>query len=143
MQAFQVKLKPSKRGMLLAAALHIYAFVLCFTAFYGWMRWLGVAALAASLVWAWRVQSLKGRQSVSAIHIDTSGRASLSQSDAVLRHASLSESSLIHRRGCFLQWQLEGKRISHAVLPDMTDAESYRRLIVWARFGRNKENKED
>lgn len=73
------------------------------------------------------------------IEIDTAGRAAITLPGRPPQRACLSESSLIHRRGCFLAWQAGGKTLHHTVLPDMTDAESYRRLIVWARFGRSRE----
>ncbi|MDO4641037.1 MAG: transcriptional regulator [Neisseria sp.] len=137
MQAFRAELTPSKNGRLLAVGLHLYALMVCLTSFYGAMRWFGIIALCGSLLWAWRVQNLQCHNSIKTIHIDTSGRATLTR--AGHREAAvLLESSLIHRRACFLQWQINGKISWQAVLPDMTDAESYRRLMVWAKFGRSK-----
>lgn len=140
MQAFQVRIKPSLRGTVWVAALHSYAFFLCVTVFYGAMRWGGLAAVALSLAWAWRIQRLRSEESVRLIEVDTGGRATLAFPNRPPQPACLSESSLVHRRGCFLTWRTEGRIVRHVVLPDMADAESYRRLTVWARFGRSKED---
>lgn len=137
MQPFQVPLRPSKRLRTVSAVLHLCALILCFTAFQGPERWLGAAAAVAAFAWSQSVQNLKRRRSIRNIRIDATGSAVLEFADRQQQSARLSESSLIHRRGCFLEWQADGKTVHHAVLPDMTDAGSYRRLTVWARFGRS------
>lgn len=137
MQAFEVKLKPSKIGLFSAVGLHTYALMLCLTSFYDTTRWLGIVAVCISLLWALRTQSMHSQQSIKTIRIDTFGRATLIRS-SLSETALLQESSLIHRRACFLQWRLKERTVWQAVLPDMTDNDSYRRLIVWAKFGRSK-----
>ena len=49
--------------------------------------------------------------------------------------AQLLSGSLIHRWGCFLQWQVDERVMWQVVLPDMLDSETFRRLRVWAMFG--------
>ena len=141
MQAFQLKLRLSATLKRITVAGHLMAIVACWQYFDGMVRWAGLAALLMSLIIAWRQNaqlSLDGWQKIS---IDTGGFARITRHNGQEYSAVLLNHSLIHRRACFLCFQHESGKSWLAVLPDMTDEESYRRLLVWARFGRPKADK--
>ena len=48
--------------------------------------------------------------------------------------ATLCAGSLVSVPVCFLKWRVMGKTRWQCVLPDMADAEDYRRLRVWAKW---------
>ena len=140
MQAFQTALKPSRAGCIFTVLLHLAAALFCLLFFYGAARWLGLSLLAASLVWAWRVQTLRGRAAVHKIAVDRQGRAAVfTGAEHTAFAATLMPKSLISRHVLFLQWDIGGRIFYHCVLPDMTERESYRRLMVWAKWGRPKD----
>ncbi|MDO5640274.1 MAG: transcriptional regulator [Neisseria sp.] len=139
-QAFQTALRPSRLARGLTILLHLAAAVLCLTAFYGWMRWLGLLWLGISFAYAWRKQSMRETDSVHKIAVNPEGRAALFVgSGETAFAATLKPRCLIIRQALFLQWHVGDKTIRHCVLPDMTDRESYRRLMVWAKWGQPKD----
>ncbi len=141
MQAFQLNLRPSCAAKQITAAAHLAGAILCWRYFEGTVQWAGLAALLSSLITAWRHHSRRSPDSWQKITIDTAGNARISRTNGEECDAVLLGNSLIHRRACFLCFQHEKGRNWLTVLPDMTDAESYRRLMVWARFGRPKSDK--
>ncbi len=139
-QAFQTALQPSRSGRILIIALHLAALCVCVGAFYGWMRWTGMPLLAASFAWAWHTQSLRRRDAVHKIAVNRQGQAALFVgAEQTAFAAKLTSGSMITRQALFLQWDVGGQTIRHCVLPDMTDRESYRRLMVWAKWGQVKD----
>ena len=110
MRSFQTALKPSRSLKILIVFLHLSALALCLVEFYGWMMWLGLAALVGSFAYAWR-------------------------------SVNLQDSSMLTVCALFLQWNVDGKIVKHCILPDMADRDAYRRLKVWARWCREKEDK--
>lgn len=138
--AFQTALKPSRIGRFAAVLLHVAAAFLCLLAFYGAMRWAGLLLLAGSFVWAWRWQNLRQADAVHQIAVNRQGVAAVFTGAAQTAFAArLMPGSLLSRRALFLQWDAGDRIIRHCVLPDMTDRESYRRLLVWAKWGQPKD----
>lgn len=136
MQPFQLILRPSKRLAVVSMAAHVVAVWIMLVYFEAWLRVLGVSACLASAAWWWRgwQRSLVGQT----LAVDSKGQLAVIDQHGVMRSAVLLDDSLIHRYGCFLHLQTEQQRWWQSVLPDMADEESYRRLLVWARFGRPK-----
>lgn len=139
MQAFQADFKPSKTGLVLTALLHIWAAAACLFAFYGVFRIIGLLFLSASFAWAWQVQKLRRLDAVHKIAVGRQGNAAVFVgSEQTAFTASLCAGSLISRYALFLKWDLGDRQTRQFILPDMTDRESYRRLLVWARWGQPK-----
>lgn len=140
MQAFQTALKPSRTGRISVVVLHIAAVALCVSAFYGLMRGLGLLLLAGSLAWAWRIQKVSRPGCIGKITVNPLGQAAVFVgAEQTAFAATLLPGSMITRQALFLQWDLGDRIIRHCVLPDMTDRESYRRLLVWAKWGQPKD----
>ncbi|MCS4532998.1 protein YgfX [Neisseria montereyensis] len=136
MQAFQTALKPSRIALVITAVLHLWALLTCIFAFYGWMRIIGLVLLSASLIWAWRKQTLKQPEAIHQIAVSRLGQAAVFiGEEQIAFDAVLCDSSLISRYALFLKWHLGDRILWQFILPDMTDKESYRRLLVWARWG--------
>ena len=129
MRSFQTALKPSRSLKILIVFLHLSALALCLTEFYGWIMWLGLAALAGSFAYAWRSVNFQTQNAVRKIIIEEG------------RSAVLQDGSMFTVYALFLQWNVDGKMVKHCILPDMTDRDAYRRLKVWARWCREKEDK--
>ncbi len=108
MQAFQTALKPSRAGCIFTVLLHLAAALFCLL-FYGALRWLGLSLLAASLVWAWRVQTLRGRAAVHKIAVDRQGRAAAFTRAEHTAFAATLMPKLISRHVLFLQWNIGGR----------------------------------
>lgn len=135
MPAFQTAFQPSRRLKFAVISLHLAAFWLCFTAFFGITMWLGAAALAGSLHHAWRTVCLKPRDAVLGLTIDAFDAAFLTtRGGAEMQPARLSGASMHTPFGLFLQWQTESRTLWQWVLPDMLEADAYRRLKVWVRW---------
>lgn len=135
MHPFRVCLIPSKRLLAATALLHLSAAAVCIRYFDGLSLGIGTTVIFTSAWYAWRIQTLRGRQAVAAITFDTRGRAELLfRQPEISCRAVLRSDSLIHRFGCILAWDTPNGIVRHTVLPDMTDSESYRRLLVWLRF---------
>ena len=127
---------------ILIVFLHLSALALCLAEFYGWMMWLGLAALAGSFAYAWHSVNFQTRNAVRKIIIDRQYRATVYLNDEEEgRSAVLQDSSMLTVYALFLQWNVDGKMIKHCILPDMADRDAYRRLKVWARWCREKEDK--
>lgn len=140
MRPFHAALKPSRSGRALAVLLHIAAFCICTAAFYGTVRTVGLLLLAVSFVWAWHRQNLRGNRAVHKIAVNPQGRATVFAGAAHSAFpAVLCGGSLVSPYALFLKWQLNGRTVHQLVLPDMTERESYRRLLVWARWGQPKD----
>ena len=135
MPAFQTAFRPSRRLQLVVISLHLAAFWLCFTAFSGVIMWLGAAALLSSLIHAWRTVCLKPRDAVLALTVDAFDAAFLStRGETEIQSAHLGGASMHTPFGLFLQWQTETRTLWQWVLPDMLEADAYRRLNVWVRW---------
>ncbi|WP_274584889.1 protein YgfX [Neisseria leonii] len=133
MQPFRAEFRPSRRAAWLAVSLHtLAAGMLPFL--HGYQLGAAAVLLPLSAAYAWRVRCLRHRNAVAALVVDTAGRAQLYGRDGRKTAAWLRPGSLVHRQCCLLDWQTESGRIRQQVWPDMTDADSYRRLLVWARF---------
>lgn len=137
MRAFQTALKPSLSLQTAAAVLHLTAALVCAVWFYGAMMWAGLCGLAASYAYARRSAKLQGRFAVRKIAVNRLQQASVFVgSEETAFEAVLGGASLLTRHVLFLQWDTGSRRIWQLVLPDMLDAESHRRLRVWARWCR-------
>lgn len=141
MQAFQVSLRPSASAKRLTIAAHLAAVALCWRYFNGMAQWAGYTVLLISLIDAWRYHKRLQNGNWRKIIIDTGGHVRIKCGNNQEYDAVLLGSSLIHRYACFLCIEYEKGKSWLTVLPDMTDAESYRRLLVWSRFGRPKADK--
>ncbi|STZ75848.1 protein YgfX [Bergeriella denitrificans] len=139
--AFHTALRPSRTMKSAALALHLAAAAICLVYFYGWMMWAGLAGLAFSLIHAWRVIHLQYPNAIRKIVINPQQRAAvfIGQPPAAFE-AVLLGSTVISRHALFLHWDTGSRKIRQAVLPDMTDRDSYRRLRVWARWCQGKDN---
>ncbi|MDO1510893.1 MULTISPECIES: protein YgfX [unclassified Neisseria] len=139
MQAFQTALKHSKTGLVLTVLLHIWAAATCLFSFYGTFRIIGLLLLSAAFAWAWQTQKLRRHDAIHKIAVSRQGNAAVFVgSEQTAFTASLCAGSLISRYALFLKWDLGDRQIRQFILPDMTDRESYRRLLVWARWGQPK-----
>ena len=106
------------------------------------MMWLGLATLAGSFAYAWRSVNFHAQNAVRKIIIDRQYRATVYlNGEEEGRSAVLQDSSMLTVYALFLQWNVDGKMVKHCILPDMTDRDAYRRLKVWARWCREKEDK--
>lgn len=137
MQAFTVRIRPSRLWPAAVVLAHAASFALCAACFDGVLRIAGLAALALSLAHGLRTAS-PNRQAVREIRIDTRGRASLLLRGEV-QEAELLDDSLIHPYVCFLKWRAGGKTFRQCLPADAADSEAYRRLSVWARYGQPKQ----
>ena len=140
MQAFSVNWQPSPLGKAMVWLLHGMAILACLWWFRGIVLFLGIILLVASAYWAWQQQNLSAKDAIVALEVDEQGHAAVRLVHE--RHwidTELLAGSLIHRRICFLAWRICERTVWQCVLPDMTDADAYRRLLVWARFGQPKE----
>lgn len=140
MQAFTIEWQPSRVGKTAVWVLHGAAVFVCLGWFRGIGLFLGMILLMASAYWAWQQQNLLAKTAIAALEVDEQGYAAVR-----LVHernwvdTELLAGSLIHPYVCFLAWRIHERTVWQCVLPDMTDADAYRRLLVWARFGRPKE----
>lgn len=135
MRAFQTALRPSRLLQMVVIVLHLVAVAACVAWFYGAMMWLGLLGLAGSFVYAWHNANLQSQQAVWQISVNRLQQAALVIGrDEMALKATLGGSSLITRHILFLQWDTGNRKIWQLVLPDMLDAESHRRLRVWARW---------
>lgn len=106
----------------------------CWAHFHGTLRHIALAACALCTAYAW----FEPKNRIRALTVDADGRAYISSS-GVMREAVLCGGSLISRHICFLIWQdTEGRRYHQCVLPDMCSRVLFRRLRVWARYGKSK-----
>ena len=136
MQAFQAAFVPSK---LRRAAVCLFAAVLAACLWHGFdgiRRILLLAAAAAAALWGWRNET----QPVTLLSVDSFGRAVLTRGGTETA-ATLLPGSLISPLLCCLKWQTADGVFRQCILPDMTGRESWRRLTVWANFGRPKPEK--
>lgn len=130
MQAFQAALRPSRCLSVLKAAAFVWAAVLWLLYVQDGWRWVGLLLTG----WA-AVAALRAGLPVTAIAVDMQGRAVLFLPQGTAVEAELAD-GLVWPWLMLLRWETDGRRIHTALLPDMTDAEGWRRLQVWARWGR-------
>ena len=143
MRAFQTALKPSRILNILTILLHSASIAVCLTWFYGWMMWLGLSALLASFIHSLRITNLKNRHAVTSVIIDRDGRAEIvSGKEKTAKAATLASGSMVTPYALMLQWDTSGKTVSHCIMPDMSDKESYRRLKVWVLWRQPGKNTE-
>ncbi|QEY24908.1 transcriptional regulator [Neisseria animalis] len=134
-------MRPSHFLRCASAVLHMTAAAICLTCFYGIMMWAGLAALSFSAFHAWRVTGLKHTGSVHKIAVNPQLRAAIFiGQNQTAWEAILLDSSTVTANALFLHWDTGSRKIWHAVLPDMADDESYRRLRVWVRWCQTKDN---
>lgn len=143
MRAFQTALKPSRILNILTILLHSASIAVCLTWFYGWMMWLGLSALLASFIHSLRITNLKNRHAVTSVIIDRDGRAEIvSGKEKTAKAATLASGSMVTPYALMLQWDTGDKTVSHCIMPDMSDKESYRRLKVWVLWRQPRKNAE-
>lgn len=131
MQSLCVRLSPPRRLRAVGGLLHAAALAAVWVYGAGMWRWILLVALAVSAVWFYRRQTGSG---IHAIHIDTQGRAALERADGAVCAVSLRSGSLVTPYLLLLHWQDGAGVYYQAVTPDMTDADAWRRLTVWARW---------
>ncbi|WP_107860743.1 protein YgfX [Neisseria weaveri] len=138
MRAFQTALMPSKTALMAVQILHLAAVAAAAVYFYGWMCWLGTAGFTAGWLWAVKRHRLAHDRAVHKITVSRQGQVAVFYAaDQMAFEAVLLEDSVVLPYAMFLHWDAGDRKIWHYVLPDMTDRESYRRLLVWARWGQS------
>lgn len=134
MQAFCVHIGRGWQQQTVGCALHLVLLPGLWLSFDGWRLLLGLAALAASAGWMyWRWQQ---NRKIVRIDINTRGQASILLDTGVAHEALLRPDSLVWPRLLVLVWQTDGRHYRQWLTRDMTDAEAWRRLSVWMRWGR-------
>ncbi len=135
MRAFQVALQASRRLRYVQTAAFVWLAGLWLLYFQDGWRWGGLL-LTLGLAWlAWRPP----KRRLTAMAVDSQGRASLwLQPENVALEAQL-QSGWVSPWLMLLHWQVDGRRLDTVLLPDMMDAESWRRLQVWANWGRRRD----
>lgn len=132
MQACVVRVRPSLRAQFLAVIMHGLALTAVVLYSTGWQRALFLLVWVLSVLWA-GYGLLHTR--IKRIEINGQEQASLiltSRKGAI--PAVLSTDSVIRARLMALRWQTAKGSVYQLLLPDMTDAPSWRRLQVWARW---------
>jgi toxin CptA len=132
MFACVVRLRPSLGAQCLAVGMHGLA--LCAIALYsaGWQCLLWVLAWIFSVLWA--CSGLR-QTKVKKIEVNQYGQASL-----VVMHwktavpAILCPDSMVRAKLMALHWQTAKGSVYQLLLPDMMDAQAWRRLQVWVRW---------
>lgn len=135
MQAFEVPLRLSRVVYGLTFGLHGAALVLAVGYFEGGLRLVLCLAVVLSALWAWLGLSARAEHAIVAIVVDAHGAASIGLQNGLALEATLLPSSMVSRCGLVLHWDTGQRRLRHVVLPDMTEADAFRRLKVWARWG--------
>jgi toxin CptA len=139
----RVILKPSRRlAAVLIAAHTAAAFTLVPLALPAWAK-AGLALLvAASLGYAlYRHAWLRGAGSVTAIEILEHDRVAVETRSGVRHEARVLGTTYVSPGLCVVNLRVEGRLCArHAViLSDRVDAETFRRLRVWLRWGYRQE----
>lgn len=146
---FQAAFRVSKMRKALIFLLFVLMVVCVWTYFLGVSRWCLLAASGAAAAWAWREPCAVRHLWVDEFYqawlllgdetncLTKNKKISEHQSDNFIQ-AELLAGSLIHRWGCFLKWRCDGRVFWQVVLPDMLDGDTFRRLRVWAVFGRKQ-----
>lgn len=133
MPAFSVHLQPSRLLTGICVVLHLAAGVLAWCLFDNRTAWFTVPVVLAAGVWSLHGVSLRSSNAINTILVNAHGQAVL-----LLRHnslqiaAQLQGDSRVGRWLVFLHWQSEEGSRWQAIWPDMTDAQAFRRLKVWA-----------
>lgn len=132
-------LLPSKIRFWAAVLLTLALSILLWQHYSGTAYWLFQAAVTAAAVYA----LYPPRNPIAAIKIHPRQTASLVFADGREEAAELISGSLISPYFLALKWRCGGSLFWQTLLPDMTDADAWRRLIVWARFCRSVPSDED
>lgn len=135
MQAFCVRLRPPRHLRTFGWVLHAAA-LMAVLLYGGAWRVLWLAALAVSALWFHLRQRGGG---IVALHIDTRGRAALETDEGLAFAVRLRPGSLVTRYLLVLHWQGGDRIWRQALTRDMTDADAWRRLTVWARWAQPTE----
>lgn len=134
--AFSVRLAASKIRKIFVCC---FVLLLCgcvWRYFSGSLHLVLQTAVLLAAAWAWR----EPPDRICRIEIRANQEAWLVFADDAVP-AQLLSGSLIAPLMMGLKWRCDGKIIRHTLLPDMTDAASWRRLTVWARFCRSAAEK--
>lgn len=135
MPAFSASLRTSRGLLGVCVLLHVAMMILVGCLFAGWLAWLAVSALLIACIWAVRGVSLRGQHAITAVMVDAQGRAALLlRHNSLMTPAQLQGDSRVGRWLIVLHWRSTEGSYWQVVLPDMTDAQSFRRLKVWARW---------
>ncbi|WP_066565673.1 hypothetical protein [Snodgrassella sp. CFCC 13594] len=123
---------------MLSILLHVTTIAVVAWFLTGWLKWLWLG-----LVWfsgCWVLGRLRGRgTNVAVLVVDEAGEAHLQlHGENGFQAAYLHEDSRIQRYGAWLHWQLGRRTLWQFVWVDMTDADAFRRLKVWAIWCRPK-----
>lgn len=131
---FQAAFRPSRWRRIFLLILFFCTLFCIVWYFSGTPFWLLCTLLCATSAWAWRDPN-----PVRHLQVDADFQAwLLLNDDEHLYAATLLSGSLIHRWGCCLRWQCAERIFWQWVLPDMLDADAFRRLRVWAAFGQKQ-----
>ena len=101
-----------------------------------WMRGIGTAALVSS---AWWYDVKLRRPQLTAIEADDTGYRVLWR--GTWQPAEVLE-ALITSQLTVINFRSQGRRLDAILLPDNVEAEAYRRLRVWLRWGKIKSDTE-
>lgn len=132
MPPFAVSLRPSKRRRAIVCLTAAVALAAACSAAEGSLKTLLSAAVLLSSAWAWR----EPQPRIVRIETDAAQRAILFTDDRA-EYARLLSGSLVSPWLMLLKWQTGSRILHQSLFPDMTDADGWRRLTVWARFCRN------
>lgn len=139
MPAFSAHLHPSRFLITVCVLLHVVTIALTVCYFDGWTAWLTVLILSAACVWAVYGLSLRSLRAINTVVVDTQERATLLlRRNSLITQAQLQGDSRVGRWLVCLHWHSGEGRYWQVILPDMTDAQSFRRLKVWAYWCQDK-----
>lgn len=135
----RVDLKPSRRlGAALVAAHGAAALTLLPLALPAWAKVLIALCIAASLCHAlWRHAWLRSAASVTAIEVREGAGAGVEMRGGECHEARVLGTTYVSAALCVVNLRIAGRLLArHAVVvSDNVDAESFRRLRVWLRWG--------
>ena len=133
MMACVVRLKPSRCALYLVVIMHVLTLVAIVFYSTGWLCLIWLLAWLLSALWA-GYGLRQGR--VKKIEISSQGQASLlfAQGKAAVPAKLCCRGIVIRANMMALHWQTSRGRVYQLLLPDMTDAQAWRRLQVWVRW---------
>lgn len=104
-----------------------------------WLQCMLVAGVIAVVAWhVWRDAWRRHPRSPVLIELDREGKLWVTMRNGLRHPAQVQGSSLVTANLTVLNFRLEKGRVGCLLLPDAVDAEPFRRLRVWLRWGRHE-----
>lgn len=104
-----------------------------------WLQCMLVAGVVAMIAWhVWRDAWRRHSRSPVLIELDHEGKLWVTMRDGLRHAAQVQASSLVTASLTVLNLKFEQGRASCLILPDAVEAEPFRRLRVWLRWGSHK-----